>query len=395
MMESDQQVFKNAIGLFNDTFPPLMDGVSMTVFNYAYWLQKKAGNVCVITPKMPHSEDDNDFRVMRYASVSTLVRKPYRLGVPYVDAAFMSKLLFSHKTKFSIVHAHSPFSSGKLAMRTAHRQNIPFVATFHSKFRDDFKRLFKKDLIVDMILKEIIDFFESADEVWIPQASVEDTIREYGYKGKLVVVDNGTDFIIEEPIKPIKTAARQKLGVKVDEFMLLFVGQHIWEKNTRIIIEALDLLRDFPYKMFFVGMGYAANDMKAMIEEKNLTSKVKFVGSIYEREIMRDYYAAADLFLFPSIYDNAPLVVREAAALHTPSILARKSTSSEIIRDNIDGFLTDNDAESLSDKIKEVLTSPERIDIVGENASRTIARSWENVAEEVLDRYKQLILRKK
>lgn len=394
-MNSDLQVFSHAIGLFNDTFPPLMDGVSMTVYNYAYWLQKKMGNVCVITPKMPHAEDINDFRVLRYASISTLVRKPYRLGVPLVDVGFMSKLLFSHDTKFSILHAHSPFSSGRLARQTAHRQNIPFVATFHSKFRDDFKRLFKNELIVKAILKEIIDFFESADEVWIPQASVEDTIREYGYKGKLVVVDNGTDFVLDEPVKPIKQAAKTKLGIKEGEIMLLFVGQHIWEKNTRMIIEALHLLKDLPFKMFFVGVGYAQKEMQEMVENLNLTSKVTFVGSIYDRETIRDYYAAADLFLFPSIYDNAPLVVREAAALQTPSILARKSTSSEIIRDNVDGFLTENDAQSLADKIKEVVSDPGKMVAAGEIASHTIARSWENVTEEVLDRYKFLILNKK
>lgn len=42
-----------------------------------------------------------------------------------------------------------------------------------------------------------------------------------------------------------------------------------------------------------------------------------------EREILKRYYVAADLFLFPSLYDNAPLVIREAAALGTPSVLIR------------------------------------------------------------------------
>lgn len=390
-MSKIQSTFKNAIGLFNDSFPPLMDGVSMTVYNYAYWLQKKTGNVFVVTPKMPNSEDHNDFRVLRYASVSTLVRKPYRVGVPYVDIPFMSKMLFTSSNKFSIIHAHSPFSSGQIALQIARRQNVPIIATFHSKFRDDFRRLIKNKLIVNVILKEIIDFFESADEVWIPQAAVEETIREYGYKGKLVVVDNGTDFTVDKNIQSIKTTAKQKLALKENEFMLLFVGQHIWEKNTRLIIEALELIKDFPYKMFFVGGGYAADEMKRMVKEKGLSEKIIFTGNVYEREKMKEFYAAADLFLFPSIYDNAPLVVREAAALHTPAILANKSTSSEIIKDNINGFLTDNSAKALSEKIKEIFINPEKLEKIGQNASKTIARSWEDVSEEVLDRYKHLI----
>ena len=75
-MNTDKKGIKNTIGLFNDSFPPLMDGVSMTVYNYAYWLQKHVGDVCVVTPKVPKAVDNNDFRVLRYSSVSTVVRKP-------------------------------------------------------------------------------------------------------------------------------------------------------------------------------------------------------------------------------------------------------------------------------------------------------------------------------
>ena len=83
---------------------------------------------------------------------------------------------------------------------------------------------------------EIIRFFEKADEVWIPQASVEETIREYGYKGKVEIVDNGNDFASKNPIEPIKKAARKDLNIPEAEMVFLFVGQHIWEKNTRLII---------------------------------------------------------------------------------------------------------------------------------------------------------------
>ena len=79
----------------------------------------------------------------------------------------------------------------------------------------------------------ILDFFNSCDEVWIPrQAQVEETVREYGFKGPLTVVENR---MISLRLSPeirlnIKLAARHRLGVKDDELALLFVGQHIWEK---------------------------------------------------------------------------------------------------------------------------------------------------------------------
>jgi len=378
------------IGIFNDSFPPIMDGVSLTVQNYAYWLQKKNQDVCVITPKSPNYTDNEPYPVLRYTSIPILGRKPYRFGLPKMDLSFKTEL---DKISFGLVHAHSPFSAGNIALNIAKEQQIPFVATFHSKYRDDFEHSVYNKRIAKLMTKEVIRFFEKADEVWIPQASVEETIREYGFKGKLEVVDNGNDFANDEPVEPIKKQARIDLKLNEKDTIFLFVGQHIWEKNTRLIVESLALIKDLPFKMFFIGIGYAADDLKRMVEELNISDKVEFVGMITERQIIKKYYAAADLFLFPSIYDNAPLVIREAAALQTPSVMVEGTSSAENISNNFNGFLTENTAESFGAKLRELINSPEKIRIAGLNASQSLARSWESVTEEVLDRYQKLMKR--
>ena len=114
---------------------------------------------------------------------------------------------------------------------------------------------------------------------------------------------------------------------------------------------------------------------------------------ILDRELLKRYYAAADLFLFPSLYDNAPLVVREAAAMHTPSLLLKDSTAAEIITDGYNGFLCAHTREAFAKRIRSLLDDPETRARVGRNAANTIARSWESVADEVIDRYSQLIAR--
>lgn len=392
MNRSTSEKKYNSIGLFNDSYPPVMDGVAIAVYNYAYWLHKKGENTKVITPKTPDMILENDFEVLRYASLPLVNRKPYRLGLPYVDVNFLHQLFI--KSKFKLVHAHCPFTSGYMALYTSRIQKIPLIATFHSKYRDDFERATKSRKAANAILKTIMPFFDYADEVWIPQAAVEETIREYGFKGKVEVVNNGTDLIPEAPIETVKTEAKEKLNIPDTDIVFLFVGQHIWEKNTALVIEALDLLRDIPYTMFFVGTGYAAEEMKAMVREKGLEEKIIFTGNIYDRELLKSHYAAADLFLFPSIYDNAPLVVREAAAFHTPAVVVAGSTTSEIISDNINGFLIENSAAALAEKIRSIIQNRKLLSTVGENASKTIARSWENIADEVLDRYNRLMIRK-
>ncbi len=375
------------IGLFNECFPPVMDGVSVCVYNYAYWMQKKVGGVSVITPNVPGTDYSKyDFEVLDYFSMPVPFRKPYVTGIADIDPSYLSKI---SKRQFKIVHAHSPFVSGRAAQKIAKNQNIPCVATFHSKYKDDFARILP-DPMVKMIVKNIVGFYENADYVWVPQESVKEVLREYGYKGAIDVVDNGSDLCAEYP-EQYFVDARKSLGIEPDEFVLLFVGQHIWEKNVRFIIDALEGIRDQKFRMFFVGTGYAAEAMKNLVSEKGLESRTTFVGCVTDREAIKTYYAAADLFLFPSLYDNAPLVVREAAALHTPAVMVKGATAATILSDEQNGFLIDNSLESFEGKLRELIADPQRVKRVGVQASRSIVRSWEDVVGEVLDRYNSII----
>ena len=375
------------VGLFNDCFPPVMDGVAVCVENYAKWLQRMVGEVKVVTPNVPEADYSQlDYQVLDYLSVPVPKRHPYVTGIAEIDPRFLAKIV---KMRFKIVHAHCPFASGLAAQRVAKMQGIPCVATFHSKYRDDFARVLPKP-IVDGIIKYIIDFYENADLVWVPQESVIDVIREYGYKGTVEVMDNGSDLVADYPEKYF-VDARRALGIAPGEFVMLFVGQHIWEKNPRLVIDALARMGDVPFRMYFVGTGYAAEEMKQLVTEKGLDDKVTFVGMLTDREAITRYYAAADLFLFPSLYDNAPLVVREAAALHTPAVMAEGSTASTILTDGENGFLVKNDPADMEALLRRLVADPERVHRVGVQASHSIVRSWEDCVGEALDRYNVLL----
>jgi len=390
-MATENGPVSKAIGLFNDSFPPIMDGVSLTTQNYAYWLEKKNQPVCVITTKTPNFTDNEPYPIYRYSSIPIINRKPYRFGLPDFDLSFQNKI---DKVSFGLVHAHCPFSSGKLALQIAKRQKIPFVATFHSKYRDDFEHSVYNKYIARQMTNEIIRFFEKADEVWISQPSVEETMREYGFKGKIEVVPLGNDFLCNQPLELIKEQARKNLQISGNEPVFLFVGQLIWEKNIRMIIESLMLLKDLPFKMFFVGNGYAFDELKQLVIHSGLTDKVKIVGVITDRDLLKQYFAAADLFLFPSVYDTWALVVHEAAAMYTPSVLVNESNVAKIITHNRNGFLTANSTDSFASMLRELISNPELIKSVGVNASKSLTRTWESVIDEVSDRYQHLMNRR-
>ena len=257
------------IGQFNDSFPPVMDGVANVTRNYAYWLNKKYGDCYVITPSFPDYEDQETFEVIRYFSLPLAIRRPYRLGIPRTDFRLRRKL---SEILFNIVHAHSPFSSGKLALRIAKKRGIPIVATFHSKFYDDFKAVVKSDALAELGVKQVIDFFNAVDLVWTVNKATAETLKEYGFKGKIDIIYNGTDFIPPSDLESRRSHINKLLKISPQETVLLFVGQHIWQKNLKMLIQSLKYLKEWglDYKMVFVGTGYAEHAMKEQVPTKTI-----------------------------------------------------------------------------------------------------------------------------
>lgn len=382
---------KSVYGLFNDSFPPVLDGVTVTVENYVEWLVRKGGDVCVVTPWNPYDPPHPTFRMHRYFSLPIYNRHPYRYGYPLLDPFIWAKM---RRVPFKIVHAHCPFSSGRLARYAAKVHDVPFVATFHSKYKTDLDRSLPP-FMVEYQMRRMRRFFNAADELWIPQASVEETVRSYGITAPVTVVENGTglgeDAKIED-ITPVKAEARKQLGIPQGRLVLLFVGQHIREKGCDIIIDALDRLPEtVDWEMHFVGTGYFLGQMQRTVSDKGLDNRVIFHGVLNDRDTIRQVYAAAHLFLFPSLYDNAPLVVREAAMMGTPAILPIGSTAAEVMTDGVNGWLTEPTPEAYARRIVTLANDPATIAQVGKEARKTLCRTWDSVMTEVFERYNKII----
>jgi 1,2-diacylglycerol 3-alpha-glucosyltransferase len=384
-----------AVGLFNDSFTPIVDGVTITVQNYAYWLNRKLGPACVVAPSAPSYRDDEPYPVLRFFSIPTFVHPPYRIGLPRLDLGLRSRV---RRFDFDLYHAHSPFGAGRAALEAAREAGRPIVATFHSKFRDNLCQCLPFRCLVDDQIARIIDFYDSVDQVWVPQESVAKTLREYGYKGPYEVVENGIDFVppARHELEALRSEGGTLLGVGADARVGLFVGQHILEKNLEFLLRSLpavaSALPDF--RMVFVGSGYAERRLRSLAADLGLGARVVFYGPITDRGVLAAIYARADLLLFPSLFDNAPLVVREAAAFGVPSVLLRGSTSSEVVREGENGFIAEADEEAFAAKVAFALARPELLGRAGAGARNSLCRSWEDVVLEVQNRYIGIIARR-
>jgi glycosyltransferase involved in cell wall biosynthesis len=280
-------------------------------------------------------------------------------------------------------------------LKLSRKLDIPLVATFHTKYRDDFKKALPGKVFVEFLMALTMDFYNSVDMVWVPNRATGETLKEYGFTGEFDIMPNGTDFEIPEKGKYLKYRNKGLEEIKADnnDFILLFVGQHRWEKNVRTILDSLKILKEKKesFKMVFAGEGYAAKEMKTLVRQYGLAENVVFKGVITERSTMKHLYACADLFIFPSVYDNAPLVMREAAAFDVPSIVVRNTSSAEGILEDVNGFLISNSPVSLAEKIMELKSNPSAIKRAGEGARKSIYRHWESIVDEVNIKYEDII----
>jgi 1,2-diacylglycerol 3-alpha-glucosyltransferase len=375
-------------GLFNDSFPPIMDGVAQGTRNIAYWLNKKYGKCYVVTPHFPKYTDEEEFMVLRYPSVALLGRKPYRVGMPGLSLS-----MDLDKIPFNLVHAKCPFSSGRVALRLARRRNIPLVASFHSRFYDDFKNALKSDAMARAAVRVVVDFFQSADAVWTVSEGSARTLRDYGYVGAISIVENGIDFAVEEGQEQDLSDIDWHFGLRKDVPLLLYVGQIIKQKNLSFLLNALKIAarHGTPFTMLFVGEGPYEIELKKKAEEYGLADRIRFAGVIQDRDMLKRIYARAGLFLFPSLYDTFAIVVREAASVGCPALLIRDSDAGQSIDDGVNGFLADHQPTAYARRLGEILSDLPAAQAVGLTAQRTLCRSWEQVVDDIYEEYQRII----
>ena len=377
------------IGEFCDCYPPHIDGVGTVVSAYARELSRTE-ECYYIAPKNSskrYPESQDSFPVLKFSSIP-VPGEAYRLGVPGVDLSFHLDL---RKIDFDIVHAHTPFSAGVEALRQSELRNIPIVGTFHSKYYDDFYKKTKSEVLSKAGVKIIVSFYEKCDEVWSVNEATAQVLKDYGYRGEVVIMPNGTNLWYPKPEDALH--AQEKFGLGEGN-VFLFVGQQNFKKNTRSILEAAALYKKQreDFRLVFAGQGPDAEAMQELARDLGIEKETVFTGHIVERRTLFSLYARADLLVFPSLYDNAPMVVWEAAASGTPSLLIAGSCAAEGVTDGVNGFLCENTPEDICATMLRALPQARA---VGEKARETIPQPWSGIMRDVLARYHALIEKKK
>ncbi len=377
------------IGLFNDSFPPTIDGVANVTVNYARILQEKYGTAVVATPFYPDVTDDYPFEVIRYPSLYLSGDFGYRAGYPF-DPRVLNKL---ESKNFDIIHTHCPFVSTILARMVRTVTGAPIVFTYHTKFDIDIENAIASDSLRRASIKFLLNNINACDEVWVVSQGAGENLRSLGYTGEYIVMENGTDFARRRSAPARVEALRKQYAIGADEPVFLFVGRMMWYKGIRISLDALRRLKDEGQKFRFllVGDGTDRREIEQYVRDSGLSDVCTFTGNIRDRELLRDYFTLADLFLFPSTFDTNGIVVREAAACYCPSVLIDGSCAAEGIADGETGILIKENADAMADALRDACADRERLRRIGETAAEKIYVSWDEAVRRAAERYEYVI----
>ncbi|MBQ6961581.1 MAG: glycosyltransferase [Clostridia bacterium] len=376
------------IGQFTDTFLPVVDGVGRVALAYSETLCKMGHQVTVVAPMYDTGyRGGYPFELVDYQASGVPGLKQYKAGEAPWDPHYRKRMKM---IPLDIVHAHSPFTGGSEALRIAALRKLPLVATFHSKYYDDFLKVTKSETLAKAGVKFVVDFFERCDEVWAVGQNPADVLREYGYTGQVQVMPNGVTLRTAQP--GAVEEVNRRWGLKKDP-LILFVGQMNWKKNILTVLEACAEMkaRNQKFQLILAGQGPDMREIEHKISELNLKDRTHLAGHITDMNLLDGLYSRASLFAFPSLYDAAPMVVREAAVMGTPAVMVRGSTAAEIIQDGVNGYLCENSSADLARVMQSALNDPQTLEQMGNHAKETIPVPWERIMEKAVERYTRLI----
>jgi glycosyltransferase involved in cell wall biosynthesis len=230
--------------------------------------------------------------------------------------------------------------------------------------------------------------------------AVDEQVRSWAVQCRMVeeeniaVVQNGIDMAnlkVHEPRERI----REALGWGEDETVLLSVGSLTMQKNHRILLDALAILKEKAKRLRLVvaGGGPLERDLKTATVELGLQERLAFLGV---RQDVASLLKAADIFIFPSLWEGLPIALLEAMAAGIPVIASDLPVHQRILKDGQLGKLCSATPEKMAQAVAAVLekrgSARQRAALASEEVHLRFDAG--RMAEEYLSHYYQAISEK-
>lgn len=382
------------IGIFTDTYPPFINGVSTSIKMLENALRKKGHKVYIVTvnPKdMKYIYEDNG-RIIRIPGIPIGIYD-YRLTTLYPVRA-VNKI---KKWNLDIIHTHTEFGIGTFARVIGKQLDIPVIHTYHTMYEDYVHYITKgyfdgpSKKIVEYLTKFYCD--KTIQELIVPTKKTYDLFKEkYKYDRNVHIIPTGIEIerFYKEKINSNKlNELKEKLKINKDDIVILFLGRIASEKNVEFLIKNhVNLIKkNKKCKLVIVGDGPDLENYKKLTSKLKISDNVIFTGKVPWTEVPL-YYSLADIFTTASHTETQGLTVIEAMAASLPVVALDDDAFRNVVIDGLSGYLFKNKKDYLNVMFKLIISKEMRENMGNQGRINSEVYSSKYFAERVISVYK-------
>ncbi len=365
------------LALVTETFPPEVNGVSMTLGRLCDGLANRGWELQVTRPVQEHEEVDSvspakPFEEFIVAGVPLPGYASLRMGEP---AGFSLHRMWK-EDRPDIVHIATEGPLGVAALIAAKLLGIPVSSTFHTNF-DQYSGHYSVGFVQRGLAAYLRMVHNSCGCTLAPTQQMADELASEGYRNT-GVLSRGVDTALFSPEKRDE-ALRQAWGLEDKGRAIVYVGRIAKEKNIDLVLRAYHAIleRNPNDRMILVGDGPELERLKRKYPD------ICYAG-MQKGEALARHYASGDLFLFASETETFGNVVTEAMASGLAVCTYDYAVGREYVKSGSNGMLADfgNDEDFVSKALE--LRSLDEDTLAGlRSAARKTAEgiSWDSVVE--------------
>lgn len=345
------------VGIFTESYPPLVNGVSTSILMLEHALTKLGHEVFIITVS-DNKKDyvlENNGHILRLPSVNLANCYDYKMTSVYpIKAVNMIK-----KMNLDVIHSNVEFTVGIFARVVSEQLSIPLVHTYHTNWEDYTHYITKNKKILDDICKKLLKylmvFFEdkTVTELIVPSNKIYNLFKDkYKFTKNIHIIQTGIEtskFYKENfNLKDINSL-KKKLGIKKKDFVVMTVSRLAKEKSVdRIINNHKELVKKYSnMKLLIVGDGPDIDKLKDEAKSLGVSDSVIFTGKVPLSDIPI-YYQLGNVFVTASKSETQGLTVVEAISSSLPVVAVKDDSFVNSVIEDFNGFVFTDDEKYIN-----------------------------------------------